>query len=357
MSPPEAYPARQPQGAAVLALRLDTATPDEWESRFTNRLGPRERMAFAAIRHPRRRREWLCGRLAAKRLVARLETERSSDVTNVRTDNSDPAALWSSGLGLGGAMVDPGNTDRARLSGLGSAGRPPPRQGDIPPDLDGYQGPELSGAWRDLPAVPGPHRLALLTRRSLDEAPAGDLSRIEVLAPPRGGSPVVVAGAGDVPPFLSITHAAGWVIAAAHPARRVGVDVVDGTDAFPPAFRRGSFTLTERAWAAAAIDSHAPLSLLWAAKEAVYKAMPDRVRPHGGPAALTLHPGVPARRLADTRNAMTGFRHLPFLHPSPPHHAAFLWLGTAALVLAVNPDAQPKPPDAATDPLHWNDRT
>jgi len=183
-------------------------------------LSGREQQRWQRIRHPRRRREYLAGRLLVKHLFL---TRFAGSHTPIRASTA-----WEPYLELAAAgdfgLAPFGPDAKARLQ-----------------------------AFKDL----------------------------EVVAPDpgRSGRPRVVWRSRDISGCVSvsISHAGGWVVAALSSQAEVGVDL-EVVEERSPCFQRFAFTPRERAWvdcARAAAPGATPArlwTLLWAIKEASFKA-------------------------------------------------------------------------------------
>ena len=112
-------------------------------------------------------------------------------------------------------------------------------------------------------------------RRALVAAGAPRTLDVLPAAGARDGAPAALDALGRVAPLaLSISHAAGWAVAAASATVRVGVDV-EAVERRHPSFAAEAFAPGELdAWAAALglpIDGAQLETLAWCAKEALLK--------------------------------------------------------------------------------------
>jgi len=131
----------------------------------------------------------------------------------------------------------------------------------------------------------------------VSRAPALRHSRmLETLAGPAGAPELRWRGRAVASLSLSLTHAGGWVAVAWTTEGRVGVDL-EKIEGRSPAFAT-VFSKAERAWSAAqvGVSPEASLTLLWALREAAFKAglagesgdepfeiVPDGAAPHPSP--------------------------------------------------------------------------
>jgi hypothetical protein len=106
-----------------------------------------------------------------------------------------------------------------------------------------------------------------------ERPPALRRARMLQMLPASGGAPALRwCGRPVKSPSVSLTHCGGWVAVASSKEGRVGVDL-ERIEGRSPAFA-SLFSPAERAWSAAqaGVSPEASLTLLWALREAAFKA-------------------------------------------------------------------------------------